>query len=83
MGASRPATLKYSIRASVTGDYAYAQLESLLAFVGRLEGVDHDVLQIEFFHSFAAWVRVEGKFLKCVSEGSADWKIVGFMEWVE
>jgi hypothetical protein len=86
--AGKAATLKRSIDETVTGEYAYADLESLLAFIGKVENVEHEVHRIEFFHGFAARVSVEGVSLShvhlhCAAVNRHEWRLVGFTSSIE
>lgn len=79
-GTTKPAVLKGK---AVSGDYAYADLESLLNLIGRIPNIQHEVLKLEFYKGFAAQVYVNGVYYNCVLAPQRQWHIVGGGSWAE
>jgi hypothetical protein len=77
---AKPAVLKDFRR--VSGEYAYANMESLLNHIGRIPTVDHEIIRLEFFHGFAAQVYLNSEYYNYVLDQERHWSIVGGGSWV-
>jgi hypothetical protein len=78
-----PATLRNNDYHQVTGEYVYADLETILKLVGHVGG--HEVTRVRFFEGVAAAVTVGNKFGWTVYLFSKDvdrvWHIVAWKDY--